>query len=451
MIYPLMRLVAEASVGIFYRRVEVRGLEGIPGRGPAILACNHPNTMMDALLVGLRLGRRVRFLAKSTLFRGRFQGWFIRQLGALPVVRQGDVAEGIASSMEASNDQTFARCHQALLAGDAIVIFPEGVSHAEPRLMPLRTGAARIALGAEAEREFELGVSVVPIGLNYREPDRFDSDVVIEVGKSIDVRDYADAWRRDPKQAVTRLTDDLEERMQALVVHLPDPDLFDLVQAVDEVYSGRVLEQLSGDVHPTAVTRRIGEAVVHFREVDPGRVKQMRDHLRRYRTLLDDLQLPERALRYEAAGPRAPGGSRLVRGLTILLGAPVALYGWLTNVIPYLLPRLAVRLLRPDLTEVSSLKLLSGIVAFLPTYALEVAAVGWLLDLDLPRMIAFAVSLPLGGFFALRYGAWLSRQRVRVRLITVLLSRRRLLATARRMRSELIAELDQAAEDFRST
>lgn len=451
MIYPVMRLVAEASVGIFYRRVEVRGLEGIPGRGPAILACNHPNTMMDALLVGLRLGRRVRFLAKSTLFRGRFQGWFMRQLGALPVVRQSDVAEGSAENMEVSNEHTFARCHEALLAGDAIVIFPEGVSHAEPRLMPLRTGAARIALGAEAEGGFELGVRMVPIGLNYRAPETFNSDVVIEVGASLDARDYADAWRKDTKEAVTSLTDDLEERMQALVMHLPDPELFDLVQAVDEVYSGRVLEQLGGDVHPTAVTRRIGEVVVHFRDVDPGRVEQMRDHVRRYRTLLDDLQLPERALRYEADGPRPGGGSRLVRGLTALLGAPVAFYGWLTNVIPYRLPRLAVRLMRPDLTEVSSLKLLAGIAAFLPSYALEVAAVGWLLDWDLPRLAAFAVSLPLGGFFALRYGAWLSRQRVRLRLITVLLSRRRLLANALRMRSELISELDQAAEDYRST
>jgi glycerol-3-phosphate O-acyltransferase/dihydroxyacetone phosphate acyltransferase len=140
----LIRALVRVLLAVFYRRIDVSGLEHVPATEPLIVAANHQNGLIDPMLLLASVPRELRPLAKAGLFRHPLIAPFLRLAGALPLHRRQD-----AGSDMASNAQTFRAVGEALGRREAIVIFPEGVSQPEPTLMTLRTGAARLLLEAE--------------------------------------------------------------------------------------------------------------------------------------------------------------------------------------------------------------------------------------------------------------------------------------------------------------
>src|SRR5262245_22908213 len=163
--YRVVRRLARWLLGLFYGRIEVVGAERIPPAGPLILTANHQNALVDPMILMAVVPRRLRPVAKAPLFRYPVLGWLMRLSGAIPVERRHD-----PGSDPAKNAAMFATATATLAAGGAILIFPEGVSQAEPRLMPLRTGAARMALAAANAGS---APTLLTVGLVYHEPGTF--------------------------------------------------------------------------------------------------------------------------------------------------------------------------------------------------------------------------------------------------------------------------------------
>ena len=167
---PLVRWLARVACRVFYR-VDCVGAP--PPSGPLLLLPNHPNSLLDPAVIWATSGRDVRFLAKSTLFNGPLRP-LLSGAGAIPVYRKLD--QGVDVS---KNTETFAAVDAALGHGDAVCIFPEGVSHSTGRLVPLRTGAARMALSAARAGT---RVALVPVGLNFERKTTFRSRVTVVYG-----------------------------------------------------------------------------------------------------------------------------------------------------------------------------------------------------------------------------------------------------------------------------
>jgi 1-acyl-sn-glycerol-3-phosphate acyltransferase len=148
-----------------YRRIEVSGADRVPATGALLLVANHQNSLVDSLALLHGSPRPARPLAKAPLWKSRLVAPFLDALGAIPVFRPQDREENEGRGVRA-NDATFRACREALREGRAIALFPEGVSQPRPKLMPLRTGAARIALDAGVP------VAVAPAGLVYEPPTR---------------------------------------------------------------------------------------------------------------------------------------------------------------------------------------------------------------------------------------------------------------------------------------
>ena len=180
---------ARLAVRTFYR-VERLGTT-LPD-GPLLLIANHPNTLLDPALLQTTAGRQIRFLAKSTLFRHRTLGVFVR-----------------------NSAEMFVAVEAALADGEAICLFPEGISHDRGRLETLRTGAARMVLASGAKGH---PVTIFPVGLNFEHVARFRSRVTTVFGRPFDGDDLVDRFATDPKSAVRALTQRMSERLRPLLV-----------------------------------------------------------------------------------------------------------------------------------------------------------------------------------------------------------------------------------------
>ncbi len=204
----------------FFRRVEVDGIERLPTDGAVITVANHANGLVDGLLLMAVLPRWPRFLGKATLFRIAPLKPFLELTGVIPVHRIKDSEPG-DDHREAQNELTFAACRGLLRRGDMVSIFPEGISHDHESLQPLRTGAARIALGAAFDSEPHVGLQIVPIGLAYDAKTTFRSNAIVTIGDPIPVEQWADSYATDPRGAVRSCTVAVSAGLRAVSPDFP--------------------------------------------------------------------------------------------------------------------------------------------------------------------------------------------------------------------------------------
>ena len=197
----LVRGAARVAVVVFFREVRVEELPRLgAARGPRLVVAHHVNSLVDPLLIFAFVPGQPRFLAKSTLWHHPVIAPLVILCDALPVYRHQDGVE-VARNMD-----TFVRAREILGQGGTVALFPEGRSHNEPRPLPLKTGAARIALHAIGDDHAE-GLRIVPIGVVYEDKGRFRSRVVLRVGEPIDPGPEAATYATEGRVAVRKLTD----------------------------------------------------------------------------------------------------------------------------------------------------------------------------------------------------------------------------------------------------
>lgn len=437
MIYRLLRALVRHALRVFFRHLEVEGLERVPADGPLLLAANHPNTLLDVLLVASALDRRVGFVAKATLFQSLLFAPLLRYFGAVPVERAQDGP--LDAAAREKNSAALAACEEALTRGGAVLIFPEGVSQQAPRLQRLKTGLARMALGAE--RRGPARVSVVPVALTYDDPETFRSRARVTFGEPIPVQPYArlaaqaEAEGGDPFAAAAALTEAVREALLAMVVHVDDATHDPLVAELDLLYGRDLVSEAGGRL---AATAAIARAVNAFASSEPERVARVRELLAGYRTALDAAGVDDRVLR----APSAPR-PRLSEELGFWLGAPLALWGVLNHAVYYQLPRTVVHLLRVDPTYAASVKLVSGLLGLFACWGLQTWAVAhWV---GAPWAVAYAGTLPIAGLVALAWGeALYARRRAAAARRGLGILSPAVLDDLRMRRGELLRELDRA-------
>ena len=428
---PAVRTLARIVAWLFYR---VDRVGAPPTDGPVLLLPNHPNSLLDPALVWASAGRDIRFLAKSTLFAGAFRP-IVAGAGAIPVYRRSD-----AGVDPARNVEMFAAVDRALTAGDAVCIFPEGVSHSSGRLETLRTGAARIALSAAAHGT---RVALVAVGLNFERKHAFRSRVIVAFGAPFGCADLVDAWRRDQVAAVRQLTDRIAVSMRQLLVEADPASDAAVVDRVDRLYaSARGGRGSAAD--RVARRRAIAEGIQRLRLEDPGRYEAALLELRRYDDRLRRFGLRDRHLDWDVSGRTALQFLARELAIAVVLG-PLSLVALLLFAAPYAATdRLAKPYGRePDVHATA--KLVAALVAY-ATWLVLLGAAVWIAVGPRAALVGL-IALPfvaVAGLLALEretavfdaIRAWLALRSVRQD------TRERL----RRRRSEIAALLDEIYE-----
>jgi glycerol-3-phosphate O-acyltransferase/dihydroxyacetone phosphate acyltransferase len=383
-----MPLISEVAVRSYYR-VSVAGAR-LPTAGPVLIVANHNNALVDPALVAAVSPRNVRFLAKAPLVTHPIIGWLVRGVGSVPVYRQQDDPTLVSQNLDSFRD-----VHRVLAGGDVVGIFPEGISHTASRLAPLKTGAARIAIGAATQ----LGHSfpIVAMGLVFRDRDTFRSEAHVIVAEPFAWDDLVGDIEN--RTAVRELTARIERAMRTVSLNLEAWEDEPLVRTAEAVWRA----EFHGDLNPAATLARLRvttEALARLRTGNAQEWQRTASHLRAHGHTLAQLGLTPDSLRADVTLTAALRwlGARL----PLLPLLPISLAGALFFWIPKrLTTALAAWVARREQDEsIVTYRILGGAIIF-PLWAFVSSGVigsrwGWttgLLSLILQPVWAVAALL----------------------------------------------------------
>ena len=457
---------------LYFVEVRVSGRENFPEQGPVLLAANHPSSILDSFLLATQLPRPVHYLGRSGLFRNPVIAAILRSLGAIPVYRVGEGADHGGRNLD-----VFDQVYELFESGGCVGIFPEGRNSVMGRVYALRKGAARMSLGAEQRNDYALGLRIVPVGVVFEDRELFMSAVLLRFGEPIAVGDYAELHRRDPEAAVEALTARMQQALREQALHVEDRQVGELSSELAEVFGEDVPLELPvgaqpGDEKPRPWAKRmlwkllhwyrpvpetpsgnmesrfrgrqyISRVLSHAAEVEPETLDSLRNHLERYRD-----HCRQGHLRHAPAPPRAR--ERLIRSrmtLYAVLVAPVALFGLVHNLVPYLVTRFAAR--RSGDEAVRAFTYFGvGVLAFLAFYT----GLGlWLwqaTEMTLPRTLVYLALLPPTGFAALHYRRNILVYRDRILLRALFWNHLELARLLREERQLLLQEFRALAQRY---
>jgi len=316
----MLRRLPCTVLRLFFRRIEVTGGQHVPASGPVVFILNHPNALMDPLVLLCRAGRPVSFLAKEPLFRMPVIGTLVRAMDSIPVYRRMDQAD------TANNAKTFAAARELLKRGGSLALFPEGTSHSDPRLKPFRTGAARIALGSGVP-----GLRVVPAGLFYTDKTAFRSGALLCFGTPIEVALISPGPDGEPPaEPVRSLTTRLETALGELTLQADHHEALRLVESADRLLATAAKTEPDLAVHFDR-RQRLLRGYTKLRSEAPERLGRLAGRILRYTAALKNANLTPELL--PAGGYRAATVARVaIKGLvTLLLLLPLALAGMITH------------------------------------------------------------------------------------------------------------------------
>ncbi len=427
-------VLLRVALRIFYRVVDVSGVDRLPRDRPYLLVLNHPNGLIDPGLVLVMSDKPISFLAKSTIFDMPVLGWLARTLQAIPVHRRQDAAADLSQ-----NAQTFEVARKVLGDGGVIALFPEGISHDERRVLPLKTGAARIALGAltpvphrdgDAGSVFPHGLAIVPAALFYSDKTEFRSEVALVFGAPIDVPAPVMDEDGAPERAqVNALTETMESGLAQIVGGGRASAALAFADAVEAVFSDPDAPKVRFDLH-----KRAQLGFEYWLAHAPDVAWEARRQVEQMLASSSALGVTPTHLRYGVPTLRAAS----IRVAKLFAYAPFAALGWCLHLVPYrsvaaMGRRLKVRDDGEDL--VSTVKVLAALLFFPLTWA-ALAALFFAVFGPWAGLWALG-SAPLLGYAALRFLELVADTAGHTAVLWTALFRRRRLERLRSMQEQL--------------
>ena len=364
---------------IFFRRIELLGLERVPS-GAVVFAVNHPNGLVDPLFLLCYAPKAVAFLAKAPLFSYPIIGWIIRAFDAIPVYRKQELGD---VSLKDANAQMFAQARELLQRGGAIAIFPEGTTHDDPQLRELKTGAARIALGANVA-----SLVVVPTGIYYTAKHVFRSSALVLFGEPIHVQATAPTGEPPPED-VERLTAAIDAGLDAVTLQAESHAALDLIARAEDIFTANDEQPL---IEEFDLRRRFLEGYHYLCKHNPERLKKLERSILRF-----DAELRRAKFDVHELQPRIDA-LRLLR-VTLLL--PLAIVAALVHLPTYLfVDALAKRYAKGESAMLATMKFLAALAFYPLTYIALASLAGWRFGTAIG--LAVLLTMPLLGYLALR-------------------------------------------------
>ena len=381
-------------VSLYFRDIEVVGDVPAPSTRARIFGANHFNGLIDPILVLTNAPCPIAPLAKATLWNVPVLSSLLNAVGAVPVHRRKDDPDKPADA----NDAMFARVAGHLAGGGNVLIFPEGISHAQPSVVRLRSGAGRML--ARAHADGARGLSYQAVGLEFDARDVFRSRALVVYGPVRDV----DAHACEGDELAQAITGQLAEDLSELVVEGVSWDERLLFARVTELFANRAGER------SMKTSNEIGRQVEAARKALGPRGEAayvaIAAEVGAYYRALEEAGLADHDVETAGRPPRTRKRTRLELAFALPLAIPGVLLWWL----PYQAPRfVAARLAKGERDVVSTYKLATGLIV-MPLWAAGLVTTAFVLW-PWPWALAAGAVAVASPFAALMWLDWLERPR----------------------------------------
>ncbi len=416
----LLVALLRCALRLFFRRVETEGLERVPLAGPVMFVLNHPNSLVDPVFVLCLAPRAVSFLAKAPLFRIPIVGALVRGVGSIPVERREDSGADLTK-----NREMFSRVRAHLGRGGAVALFPEGTSHSDPRLKPMKTGAARIALGVASP----VPLRIQPVGLFYTDKRTFRSAALVYFGEPFPVHPVPlDAASEPPPDLVKALTDRIGQALGDVTLQADAFEAHDFVARTERILAS---ERRESDDAPRpelaeefSFRRRVLAGYNALKARDPERLEGIRGRVLRYEDKLRGAGIDP----WDVPVGRFSTGRIIVLTvlflLRFLLLIPLGVPGLLLHYLPYRLVGVLSRRAVGKYDDIlATAKAVSAFIVF-PFTWIALALLFWHWG-GTAAGIAALLLAPLAGYAALRLAELADRALGAVRAVGLWLLGRR--------------------------
>lgn len=219
--YYFIKVVIKTSLFFYSKNIKVFGKENIPKKGAVLFMVNHPNGLIDPLVVATNNSRIQHFLVRAAVFKKPTIKKLLGTLNMMPIYRIRDGVQELSK-----NQNIFETCFKILKEQKALMIFPEGSHNRMRTIRPLSKGFTRIVFGA-LEKHPDLQIQIIPVGLTYQNSSVFPTKVALHYGTPILANDYYS--KENQNSEIVRLKKDVKQQMEQLSVHIPNDENYNTV------------------------------------------------------------------------------------------------------------------------------------------------------------------------------------------------------------------------------
>jgi len=399
----LKYIIPPFTFRVFFRRIFYSNLKKVPLEKPLLFVGNHQNSFMDGVLVGSYLPQPIHFTMRADMFRKPFARFCLRELNVAPVYRIEEGFENVHKNLE-----TFTGIYEILRKNGNFIMFSEGICVQEKRLQKLRKGTARLAFGAE--EKFGLDVNIVPVGINYTYPARFRKEVMINFGDPFSIRELKDVYQAHPAKALLAFNEKCEASLRKEVIIIEDPAndlLADHLLIMERNKMVLPFFQWRFDTDDRRILEKsVADKINYLSKSSTEQTRLLKEKVLDYTGILNKNRLKD-----ESFARKLNWG--FLRYFALIAGFPIFLAGYISNLIPFVVPKFICDKLIKDPRFYSSVYISSGTVLYLIYFPilLILATIfggwtGFLLGLLVPLLgylVFFYQEIFWERFFTLRY------------------------------------------------
>lgn len=394
MLYRILKIILGIAIRFYYSEIRVKNKDRLRHSGAKIIIANHPNTLMDAWILGQLFKEPIYFMTKGTFFNKKWKRVLLKKLGLIPINRPID-----KRTSGVSNYASFELCYQLLEEGKTLVVFPEGNSMLERQLRELKSGAARIALEILNRGKLKK-ITIIPMGIIYTRGEKFQSSVLSYVGEPIDPFPYLEEYQSNPIQASRHLTDVFRVELEKLLVGSKSREQDELVDEIIEVLATKELEASEDKLESRVeLVRKTHQALNAIYAHEPWKIERVQQLTQSIKWRLDKLDINANFIDKKYKVKRF-----LIHFfenfLFIIIGFPIFSFGFFHNFIPFQFTNLIMPYLVKNIEYYAPIAILIGIVAYPITYVSFLFLGDYYLGVEGWCKFIYFTLMPITGLFA---------------------------------------------------
>lgn len=220
-LYHFLKNYVALCLFFYHKKIKTIGKENTPKKGAVLFISNHPNALLDPLLIVTNNVRDIYFLSRASAFKKKLVARFLNNIHMLPIYRKRDGANALGK-----NKPIFKKSVELMKDGKTLYIAAEGNHNVKRRIRELKKGFVHLILNTFSEYP-ELDIQIVPVGLNYDSVLKYPSSVSVYYGKPINAKDYYD--KNDDAISTKQLLKVVKNGMKKTTNHIEDEENYDAI------------------------------------------------------------------------------------------------------------------------------------------------------------------------------------------------------------------------------